>query len=621
MQRYDTDASAASLSQRELDQSACNVLPPVCRLYVDVQQISAVNGCRIERVRGPVEKHQAAAADHLAGIVQRQPAHVLAGLELLGDPGVKMLLHHVQDPVVRAACIHKHTPAMAGNDGGISGGGGAGSGHACEYRRSLFVPSRERQPHSPYTGCAMAQIRQLGWARQYFQPGDRVAVAVSGGADSVALLVAMADARSETGIVLSAIHVHHGLRGAEADGDARFVADLTKQLDVPLRTENGDVAALAAERGRGIEEAARTLRYRCFDQLLASREVHAVATAHTLDDQAETVLMKLLRGAWTEGLGGIAPVVTVEGGRIVRPLLAVSRAEIVTYLEARGHPWREDSTNQELTFTRNRVRYTLLPQMKEFQPRIAEQLAHTATVARDEEAWWSRELARVLPGILLPGKAVRGGGRAASTRPGEAGVAMELERLRAMHPALQRRVLRAAAEQVGTGLNFDQTEALLALANSEDRTGKRGKIELGASVTAERTIRELRIVRTPVENHGTPPELVVPVPGILEAKEYGLQVVTGGGLPTGKTLTLRTPRAGDQLRLPHSRGVKTVKDVLERRGISAAERRFWPVLAIENGIVWMRGVEVEWTPGLQIAVEPLREPKGLPVVETAQEPT
>jgi len=447
-------------------------------------------------------------------------------------------------------------------------------------------------------------------------------VAVSGGADSVALLVAMADSRAETGIVLSAIHVHHGLRGEEADGDAQFVADLARQLDVSLRTERGDVAALAAERGRGIEEAARALRYRCFDKLLVSREVNAVATAHTLDDQAETVLMKLLRGAWTEGLGGIAPVVTAEGGRIVRPLLEVSRAPIVTYLEARGHRWREDSTNQELTFTRNRVRYTLLPQMKEFQPRIPEQLARMAVVARDEEAWWSRELARVLPAILLPGKPVRGGGRATSTRPGEAGVAMELERLRSMHLALQRRVLRAAAERVGAALNFAQTEALLALVTSEGRAaGKRGKIELGAGVIAERTIRELRIVRTLGDSDHLLPELVVPVPGVVEAKEYGYRVITGGDLPTGETLMLRTPRVGDQLRLPHSRGVKTVKEVLERRGISAAERRLWPVLAAGNSIVWMRGVEVEWTPGLQVAVEALRELEDFPVLETTQEPT
>jgi tRNA(Ile)-lysidine synthase len=429
----------------------------------------------------------------------------------------------------------------------------------------------------------------------------------------VALLVAMADARAETGIVLSAVHVHHGLRGAEADGDAQFVAELAMQLGVPLRTEHGDVAALAAERGQGIEEAARALRYRVFHDLLASREVDAVATAHTLDDQAETVLMKMLRGAWTEGLGGIAPVVTVEEngrvcGRIVRPLLQVTRAEIVEYLEARGQPWREDSTNQELTFTRNRVRYTLLPQLREFQPRIAEQLSRMAAVARDEEAWWARELARVMPGIVLPGKPVRGGGRANSTRPGEASVAMELERICAMHPALQRRALRAAAGQVGAALTFDQTEALRTLAGgSEGGRRKPGRVELGAGLTAERTARELRLVRISEPVGTSLPELKVPVPGMLEAVEYGYRVTVSGILPGGATLLLRTPRPGDQVRLPHSGGVKTVKEVLERRGLSAAERRIRPVLAVGSGILWMSGVEVEGTPDLQVAVEPLRE--------------
>ncbi len=450
---------------------------------------------------------------------------------------------------------------------------------------------------------------QLGWARHSFRAGERVAVAVSGGADSVALLSAMAACRAETGMVVSAVHVHHGLRGAEADGDAQFVADLAKQLELPLRVERGDVAMLAATRGQGIEEAARALRYRVFHELLASREVDAVATAHTLDDQAETVLLKLLRGAWTEGLGGIAPVVaSAGGGRIVRPLLEVTRAEIVAYLEARGQPWREDTTNLEQTFTRNRVRHTLLPQLRDFQPRIAEHLARMAAVARDEEAWWDRELARVMPGVVLPGRPVRGGGRANSTRPGEAELSMELERLRAMHPALQRRVLRAAAEQLGASLNFDQTEALRSLAvAAQPGAGRRGRVELGAGVVAERTVRELRLVRTNETVEAELPELVVPVPGLLEAGEYGLRVIAGGSLPSGSTLLLRTPQAGDRLRLPHSGGVKTVKEVLERRGLSAAERRVCPVLATGSSILWMSGIEVEQTPGLELDVEPIRE--------------
>jgi tRNA(Ile)-lysidine synthase len=457
----------------------------------------------------------------------------------------------------------------------------------------------------------------LNWARHFFRAGERVAVAVSGGADSVALLVAMADSRAETGIVLSAIHVHHGLRGAEADGDAEFVAQIAKRLDVPLCTRRGDVAALAAERGQGIEEAARALRYQSFQELLAKPEVDAVATAHTLDDQAETVLMKMLRGAWTEGLGGIAPVVTMKSGCIVRPLLEVTRAEVVAYLEGRGEPWREDSTNQELRFTRNRVRHTLLPQLREFQPRIAEQLSRMAAVARDEESWWARELVRVMPGMVLPGKPVRGGGRANSTRPGEAGVAMELERLRALHPALQRRVLRSAAEQLGFALSFDQTEAVRALAEPGERVaGKGGRVELGAGLIAERTARELRLSRSSERTPSRLPELVVPVPGVLEAPEYGYRVTTEGRLPSGRTLVLRTPQPGDQVRLPHSRGVKTVKEVLERRGLSAALRKVCPVLATGSSILWMSGVEVEWTPGLQVAVEPFGEwgqpPEGAP---------
>jgi tRNA(Ile)-lysidine synthase len=465
----------------------------------------------------------------------------------------------------------------------------------------------------------MAQSSQLGWARHCFHAGDRVAVAVSGGADSVALLVAMADARAETGIVLSAVHVHHGLRGAEADGDAQFVTELAKQLDAPLRTEHGDVAALAAERGQGIEEAARFLRHRVFRDLLTSREVDAIATAHTLDDQAETVLMKILRGAWTEGLGGIAPEVTLEEngrgcGRIVRPLLQVTRAEIVAYLEGQGQLWREDSTNQELTFTRNRVRYTLLPQLREFQPRIREHLSRMAAVARDEEAWWTRELARLMPGVVLPGEPVRGGGRANSTRPGEAGVGMELERIRAMHPALQRRVLRAAAGEVGAALTFDQTEALRTLAGvSEGDRRKPRRVELGAGLTAERTARELRLVRISEPVGTSLPELKVPVPGVLEAVEYGYRVTVSGSLPGEATLLLRTPRAGDQVRLPHSGGVKTVKEVLERRGLSADERRVCPVLAVGNGILWISGVEVEGRRGLRVELEPLREAAGVPV--------
>ena len=238
--------------------------------------------------------------------------------------------------------------------------------------------------------------------------------------------------------------------------------------------------ALARSREAGqpetVEEAARNLRYECFAQLIAEGHADSVITAHTLDDQAETVLMKLLRGAWTDGLSGIHPVVTVphatRPGRILRPLLAVRRADLEDFLRARKQPWRTDSSNADEAFTRNRVRRHLLPILREYNPGVDQALANLADLAREDEARWQVELGRILSQVLLPGKPVRGGGRAVSTAPGEALVAIDLERLRSFDPALRRRVVRAAARQLGARLTFDDTARLLALAGFGDRSDR-----------------------------------------------------------------------------------------------------------------------------------------------------
>ena len=162
-----------------------------------------------------------------------------------------------------------------------------------------------------------------------------------------------------------------------------------------------------------------------------------MATAHTLDDQAETVLAKFLRGAWTKGLSGIHPVVEFPEGRVVRPLLATTRAEVEAYLKALGQEWREDSTNRQVTFTRNRIRHELLPLLEGWNPRLKEHLAQMAELARDEEAWWDAETGRLAAEVILVGKPVRGGGRAASE-----GLGLDLARLGALDLAVQRRVIR-----------------------------------------------------------------------------------------------------------------------------------------------------------------------------------
>lgn len=349
--------------------------------------------------------------------------------------------------------------------------------------------------------------------REHIRPGDRVCAAVSGGADSVALLLllhaANAMPRNALGVGLSAVHVHHGLRGAEADEDLAFVQELCLRLEVPLHVQHAGVAErVARSRETGepetIEEAARELRYECFARLIAEGHADSVLTAHTLDDQAETVLMKLLRGAWTEGLGGIHPVVTVPDGprpgKIVRPLLGVRRVELEEYLRGQGQRWRTDSSNTDEAFTRNRVRHHLLPILREYNPSIDQTLANLAELARDEEARWQAEMGRILPQVLLPGKPVRGGGRAVSTASGELGsVAVEIERLRGFDPALRRRVVRAAARSLGARLSFDETSRLLALAGfGEDPTVAAradASLWLGGGLRAERSPRELRLSR------------------------------------------------------------------------------------------------------------------------------
>jgi tRNA(Ile)-lysidine synthase len=439
--------------------------------------------------------------------------------------------------------------------------------------------------------------------RSGLRAGMRVAVGVSGGADSVALLRAVAEIAPEIGLVLMVAHVEHGIRGVEAEEDAESVRKLAERLDLAFALHRVDTPAVARAQKLSLEEAARELRYRWFRSLLAEGKADAVATAHTLDDQAETVVHRLLRGAWTEGLGGIHPVIACTGGVILRPFLRVRHAEIEGWLRELGQPWREDATNADTAFTRNRIRHELLPQVAGFNPRIAEQLANLAAIARDEERWWEAELGRLLPSLVLPGRPVRGGGRAVSTRPDEGSLGMELERLRGLAPALRRRVLRAAAEQLRCGLNFEQTERLMAMCGADSNTGGSRRQQLTAELRAERTARELRLSReAAAAEGGAAGTFELPIPGEVTGLGVTLRarvVGEGDGIPVA---ILRTARPGDRVKLKYSRGAKPLKEIFERMGVEAEARRDWPVVEWEGRVVWMKDVVVE-AEGLAFVVE------------------
>ena len=470
---------------------------------------------------------------------------------------------------------------------------------------------RELQRYHPLVPSSLTLDTTL------LRPGMRLAVGLSGGADSVALLCALAERNREKGrelgLVLHAAHLHHGLRGDEADADLAFAQALAEKLDIPFHHAHVDVAAEAAARRESIEEAARRLRYSWFRQLMSkgpSYAVDAIATAHTLDDQAETVLAKFLRGAWTEGLSGIHPKLeTLEGGKILRPLLNTTRAEIEAFLRERNQPWREDSSNRDSAFTRNRIRHELLPLLESWNPRLREHLAQMAELARDEEAAWQAEVARHATQLVLPGRPVRGGGRAASE-----GLAIDVTRLAELLPALQRRLLRHAATRLGATLDFAATESLRQLALS-GRAGQ--KLELAQGLGVERTHREIRFaLHTPDFSMANSTKvatreiaITIPVPGELEAPAFRLCVAVRHTAtapdPAPTSVVLRRWKAGDRVRLRYSSGPRKVKEVLERMKVSGAERATWPVLEYAGRIVWMKGVDVEPELGIQIEVTQL----------------
>jgi tRNA(Ile)-lysidine synthase len=222
-------------------------------------------------------------------------------------------------------------------------------------------------------------IQRSGLIRE----GDRVGVAVSGGADSVALLRLLVALRKKLAITLSVLHFNHQLRGAAADADEKFVAALAHKCQLPFYSANASVKAIAKNNKANLEATARRLRYVFFSECAREHHLDKIAVAHTADDQAETVLAHILRGSGLSGLGGIHPQVD----KMVRPLLSVSRADLRLYLKAHEQTWREDATNRDTTKTRARIRKKLIPLLKkEFQPRIVEHLVSLSNHARQDDA-------------------------------------------------------------------------------------------------------------------------------------------------------------------------------------------------------------------------------------------
>lgn len=473
------------------------------------------------------------------------------------------------------------------------------------------------QYHRPVHELAQ-RVRRYIRDLELLRPGDRLGVAVSGGADSVALARLLLELRDELGLVLSLVHVNHQIRGSEADSDQQFVSDLARLHGLSLHASSADTPAEAATRRLGLEAAARQIRYRYFESLLAGGLLDKVATAHTLDDQAETVLLRLARGTGITGLAGIYPqwALTAIGGdtslvgagapaptaerstaksaALIRPLLPIRRSELLAYIQSLGQPWREDASNLDLRFARNRVRRKILPQLEnELNPRICELLAETAEIARGEERYWATEVRRALDQAWsAPGEST----------PGSLRIAALLN-----YPlALQRRSLRAAAESLGVCLEFQHVEELLRLAQAPPAGEKRAILPGGWCALRRHDQLQFEPPQVAQATDAHDFAYTLSLPGEVAVAETGTifraTVATVSLDLTGQAydfarlprqLQVRNWRPGDRFWPAHTQAPRKIKELLQDRKVPLAQRRTWPVITSaafgQEEVIWLRG--------------------------------
>jgi tRNA(Ile)-lysidine synthase len=435
-----------------------------------------------------------------------------------------------------------------------------------------------------------------------WEAGQKAGVAVSGGADSVCLLHVLHELAPRWNLQLIVLHLNHGLRGRESEGDAEFVAQLARDLDLTCEIRKTDLR----NNDGNLEQAAREARLAFFTDLMTAEVADRVALGHTRSDQAETVLFRFLRGAGTAGLAGIRPVTTTG---LVRPLLEIDRTEIEQFLRERGMTWCEDSTNRSREFARNRIRHDLLPALaRDWNPAIAANLTQIADWAQAEESYWESEIDRLAERHL--------------TVLENGFVLLKTESLQELPLAAARRLVRRAVESVKGDLraiDFAHVNAILNLAGT---TEGHGRIQL-PELDVIRSFHWLRLA--PVVPNGLESRnyaFLAPVPGLVplptsrsaislqlieksNSSEECLSVYNGEMVAVdwerlSGSLTVRNWRPGDHYQPMGSVGEAKIKTLFQESRVPLWERRHWPVLVDGETIVWSRG----FGPAARFAVGP-----------------
>jgi tRNA(Ile)-lysidine synthase len=444
---------------------------------------------------------------------------------------------------------------------------------------------------------------------QSFRAGDRVAVAVSGGADSVALLLLLMEMRQELGIVLSVAHVNHKLRAQESDEDAEFVARLAEKFSIELHLQNAPIESKSKKERPdskiipGIEAAARDLRYGFFRELAKCGKISKVATAHTLDDQAETVLLRIFRGTGIRGLSGIHRRIVFEEqgktfGEVIRPLLSIRRAALQEFLRHQGQAWREDSSNANPIFDRNRLRHSLLPLIgKEFGNAAIEHMSELAEIARAEEEHWES----MHPELRPPQEARPG----AETAQRKLHASLALEPLLALPLAAQRRLLLRWLEVNAPEARF--SFRLIEEALEFARQPPDGMLQLSHGWNLRRVDNRILLGRDTQESSGgyayslrvpgaaAIPELCATVEA-LEVDTASIPEKIRGQLldieRMPRDLLIRNWRPGERYWPANTAAPKKIKELLADSHAKGFAKKLWPVAELKgSGIVYLRGFD------------------------------
>jgi len=471
----------------------------------------------------------------------------------------------------------------------------------------LLNYSITRFPMSPLARRVLRGLER----RELLKPGERVAVAVSGGSDSVALAWLIHEMAAAGRVALAGlVHLNHGLRGRESDEDETFCCALATRIGCAIDVGHIDAAAIARARSQSVETASRGARYEFFEAACRRLGATVVVTGHTLDDQAETVLLRLLRGAGSRGLAGVRP----RRGSFVRPVLDVRRIELRRYLAAMGETFRDDSSNQDLSIARNRIRHELMPVISRLAPAGARALARVASLARDDEEFLQERAIEAGRSLVLSRRDASGK---------SPGVRIDCAAFAALPAALSRRVARdlLLGLRPGAALTARHIEAVRALAAADK---PKGHLDL-PGLEAERRGAELTI--SPRENSAATTgrgrgrrglrsrpgfERPLTVPGSVEMPEAGVRIAasllegTDAREPGGDRsiamlqasslalpLAVRSRRPGDRLRPLGAPGRRKLQDLLVDRKVPRDDRERLPlVVDAADRIVWVVGVAI-----------------------------